>query len=39
MQNFKNGDKAIYNFNMSNGEAGKSGMICGGQIDVIFEVI
>lgn len=39
MQDFKNDDKAIYNFNMSNGEAGKSGMICGGQIDVIFEVI
>ncbi len=39
MQSFKNGDKALYNFNMSNGQAGKSGMICGGQIDVIFEVI
>lgn len=39
MEDFKNGDKALYNFNMSNGQAGKSGMICGGQIDVIFEVI
>lgn len=39
MQNFKNGDNSIHHFNMSNGEAGKSGMICGGQIDVLFEVI
>lgn len=29
----------LLTFNMSNGEAGKSGMICGGMIDVLFEVV
>lgn len=30
---------ALQTFDMSNGEAGKSGMICGGVIDVLFEVV
>lgn len=29
----------LQTFNMANGEAGKSGMICGGTIDVLFEVV
>lgn len=29
----------LLTFNMSNGKAGKSGMICGGMIDVLFEVV
>lgn len=30
---------AMKHFNMGNGEAGKSGLICGGMVDVLFEVI
>ena len=29
----------LHSFDLANGEAGKSGMICGGQIDVLFEVV
>lgn len=29
----------MHSFDLANGEAGKSGMICGGQIDVLFEVV
>lgn len=29
----------LRSFDLANGEAGKSGMICGGQIDVLFEVV
>ena len=29
----------LLTFDMKNGEAGRSGMICGGEIDVLFEVV
>lgn len=39
MKNFKESSQNIHFFDMSNGEAGKSGMICGGRIEVLFEII
>lgn len=39
MKTWKDDNNTLCHFNMSNGQAGKSGMICGGEIDVIFEVI
>lgn len=29
----------LRHFDMANGEAGKSGLICGGAVDVLFEVV
>ena len=29
----------LCHIDMNNGEAGKSGLICGGSVDVLFEVV